>query len=373
MSPHDGYDRDSSCQLPDHWPTRPGARIIWNAQESPRDEQSTDDGFTGAAVLMPTIIYLGGMSRSGSTLAERLLGELPGACPAGEVVHMWRRGVLADEHCGCGELFSGCSFWQKVGEAGFGGWGKVDVGRFEELQRRVDRTRFIPLLAAPALMPAAFRRALDEYLSYYQRLYTAIGEITGCHTVVDSSKHASLAFCLARSQLSVRIVHVVRDPRGVAHSWTKRVSRDVIAGTYMRTQVPARTALQWDTQNAGMDLLASTGFPVLRVRYEDLVAAPQAALREIAAFAGLFRPAGLASWAATAAASGLILVSRTPCQVTGCDSPPAGSRSAETTPGGPPWPRAHGCACPCWRFPGWPATATSGPPRPRRSGARTGR
>ena len=183
----------------------------------------------GAAVLMPTIIYLGGMSRSGSTLAERLLGELPGACPAGEVVHMWRRGVLADEHCGCGELFSGCSFWQKVGEAGFGGWGKVDVGRFEELQRRVDRTRFIPLLAAPALMPAAFRRALDEYLSYYQRLYTAIGEITGCHTVVDSSKHASLAFCLARSQLSVRIVHVVRDPRGVAHSWTKRVSRDVIS------------------------------------------------------------------------------------------------------------------------------------------------
>ena len=236
---------------------------------------------------MPTIIYLGGMSRSGSTLAERLLGELPGACPAGEVVHMWRRGVLADEHCGCGELFSGCSFWQKVGEAGFGGWDKVDVGRFEQLQRRVDRTRFIPLLAAPALMPAAFRRALDEYLSYYQRLYTAIGEITGCHTVVDSSKHASLAFCLARSQLSVRIVHVVRDPRGVAHSWTKRVSRDVIAGTYMRTQVPARTALQWDTQNAGLDLLASTGFPVLRVRYEDLVAAPQAALREIAAFAGL--------------------------------------------------------------------------------------
>jgi hypothetical protein len=203
-------------------------------------------------------------------------------------------GILVDEHCGCGEQFSGCPFWRRVGEAGFGGWDKVDVGRIEELQRRVDRTRFIPLLAAPPLMPPGFRRALDEYLTYYERLYAAIGEVTGCRAVVDSSKHASLAFCLARSPLSVRVVHLVRDPRSVACSWTRRVSRDVVAGTYMRTQAAARTALQWGTQNVGMDLLASTGVPVLRVRYEDLVAAPRAVLREIAAFAGLPRAGGFA-------------------------------------------------------------------------------
>jgi Sulfotransferase family len=238
-------------------------------------------------MLMPTIVYLGGMSRSGSTLAERLLGELPGVCPAGEVVHLWRRGILLDEHCGCGERFSGCPFWRKVGEAGFGGWDRVDVGRFEELQRRVDRTRFIPLLAAPPMMPAGFRRALEEYLTYYQRLYAAISDVTGCGTVVDSSKHASLAFCLAGSSLDVRFVHLVRDPRGVAYSWTRLVNRDVVAGTYMRTQRAARTALQWDSQNIGMELLAPTRAAMLQVRYEDLVTAPQAVLREITAFAGL--------------------------------------------------------------------------------------
>ena len=244
-------------------------------------------------MLEPTILYLGGMSRSGSTLAERLLGELPGVWPAGEVVHMWRRGVLLDEHCGCGERFSACPFWRKVGEVGFGGWDQVDIARFEELQRRVDRTRFIPLLAAPPLMPAGFRRALGEYLTYYQRVYAAIGEITGCHTVVDSSKHASLAFCLARSPFSVRVVHLVRDPRGVAYSWTRRVSRDVVAGTYMRTQTAGRTALQWDTQNIGLHLLAPIQAAMLRVRYEDLVTAPEATLREIASFAGLPTAGGL--------------------------------------------------------------------------------
>lgn len=241
----------------------------------------------GVAVRMPTVVYLGGMSRSGSTLAERLLGELPGVCPAGEVVHMWSRGIVADEHCGCGEPFSACPFWRRVGEAGFGGWDNVDAGRIQALRRRVDRSRFIPLLARPAVMRPAFRRNLEEYLAYYRRLYTAIREVTGCVAVVDSSKHASLAFCLARSGLSVRIVHLVRDPRGVAHSWSRRVSRDVVAGTYMRTQPPAKTALQWASQNTGLDLLAATGVPVLRVRYEDLVTAPHSVLHEIAAFAGL--------------------------------------------------------------------------------------
>jgi hypothetical protein len=244
-------------------------------------------------MFMPTILYLGGMSRSGSTLAERLLGELPGVGPAGEVVHMWRRGILLDEYCACGQRFSACPFWRKVGEVGFGGWDKVDTARFEKLQRRVDRTRFIPLLAAPPLMPPGFRRALDEYLTYYQRLYAAIEEVTGCHTVVDSSKHASLAFCLGRPPFSMRAVHLVRDSRGVAYSWTRWVSRDVVAGTYMRTQKPARTALEWDAQNIGLHLLALTHPTILRVRYEDLVTAPEATLREIASFAGLPVAGGL--------------------------------------------------------------------------------
>jgi hypothetical protein len=241
-------------------------------------------------VQTPLILYLGGMSRSGSTLTERLIGELPRVWPAGEVVHLWSRGVLADEHCGCGEPFSGCPFWRKVGEAGFGGWDKAHASRVEALRERVDRTRFIPLLAAPGLMRPAFRRALGEYTGYYQRLYTAIAEVTGCSIVVDSSKHASLAFCLAQSPLQVRVVHVVRDPRGVALSWARRVGRDVVAGTYMRTQSPARTALEWDSQNAGVGLLAATGVPVLRVRYEDLVASPPAVLARVAEFAGM--PAG---------------------------------------------------------------------------------
>ena len=46
---------------------------------------------------------------------------------------------------------------------------------------------------------------------------------TGTEIVVDSSKHPSLAFCLRTSDVDLRVVHVVRDIRGVAYSWSKTI------------------------------------------------------------------------------------------------------------------------------------------------------
>jgi hypothetical protein len=58
----------------------------------------------------------------------------------------------------------------------------------------------------------------------------------------------------------------------------------------MTTYSPVGTAGLWNAQNGAMQLLARRGTPVLRVRYEDLVDAPEQTLRRVAAFAGV--PAG---------------------------------------------------------------------------------
>ncbi len=71
---------------------------------------------------MSRVLFLGGLGRSGTTLLERILGELPGVTPLGEVVHLWQRGIRADEKCGCGVRFAACPFWQRVGEHAFGGY-----------------------------------------------------------------------------------------------------------------------------------------------------------------------------------------------------------------------------------------------------------
>lgn len=243
------------------------------------------------------VIYLGGLGRSGSTLLERLLGELPGVSAAGEIVHLWQRGVAENERCGCGLDFSACDFWKQVGKEAFGGWDKIDTGQIGRLKDTVDRTRQIPRLSQRNSR-SGFASELAEYSGFYLRVYRAIADVSGCGALVDSSKHASLAFCLSRRQeIDLRVIHVVRDSRAVAYSWTTTVARPEASGSvqqspgsYMTTYSPAKAAGHWNAQNAALQWLARRGTPVLRVRYEDLVAATEQTLRRAATFAGL--PAG---------------------------------------------------------------------------------
>ncbi|GLU46903.1 sulfotransferase [Nocardiopsis ansamitocini] len=235
------------------------------------------------------LVFVGGIGRSGSTLIERLLGELPGVCSVGEVVHMWRRSLVDDEWCGCGEPFSGCSFWRAVGAEAFGGWGRVDAHEVLALKDAVDRTRFVPgLLRAE---PGGHPDLVHRYTALYDRLYAAIAQVSGCRVVVDSSKHASLAACLRlRYHRRMRMLHVVRDPRAVAHSWARRVPRPEATATSPEQEMarypPVRTAVQWMTQNGVLAALARRGVPTQRVRYEDFAAAPEAEFASIASFIG---------------------------------------------------------------------------------------
>ncbi|HWH00150.1 MAG TPA: sulfotransferase, partial [Pilimelia sp.] len=238
---------------------------------------------------MARVLFLGGLGRSGTTLLERVLGEVPGCHALGEVVHLWQRDVRADERCGCGVRFSTCPFWTRVGEEAFGGWDRLDVARVLRLQAAVERTRHIPRLAS-ARLPAAMRADVVEYAGYYTAVYRAAARLTGAAVLVDSSKHSALAHCLrwAAEPVDLRVVHVVRDPRGVAYSWTKTVARPETDGADTMTRYsPTRSALLWTAHNAAFDLLARRDVPLRRIRYESFLADPAGSVRALAGFAGL--------------------------------------------------------------------------------------
>ncbi|WP_460746656.1 sulfotransferase [Nocardiopsis oceani] len=231
------------------------------------------------------------MGRSGSTLIERLLGELPGFCSVGEVVHLWRRGLVENERCGCGLPFADCGFWAEVGKRAFGGWDRVDAHGVLRLKDSVDRTRFLPVLLNGPSGEGALAARSDRYTELYHRLYSAVAEVSGARVIVDASKHASLAACLRwRYGSRMRLLHVVRDPRAVAHSWGKRMARPDASPDSSEQEMArysaGRSALQWMTQNSSLDALARRGTPTLRVRYEDFVADPEGEFGRIADFAG---------------------------------------------------------------------------------------
>ena len=227
------------------------------------------------------VLYVGGTGRSGSTLLDRMLGEIPGFVSVGEVVHLWRRGLAGDQLCGCGERFRACPYWADVGEAAFGGWDRLQPAEVLGLQRSVDRNRFIPLMLAPR---GRYRDRLRRYAHLLGRLYGALASVAGARVVVDSSKHASTAFLLRRVPgVDLRVAHLVRDSRGVAFSWGRRVRRpEVVAGeAYMPTPGAARAGTDWVAYNGLFELLRLTGVPMLLVRYESLVADPRRELERI--------------------------------------------------------------------------------------------
>jgi UDP-N-acetylglucosamine transferase subunit ALG13 len=240
------------------------------------------------------VLFVGGAGRSGTTLLERMLGELPGVQAAGELTHLWQRGVVDDERCSCGAPFSRCAFWQAVGTDAFGGWDGPDVDRLISVRRRVDRTRQISRLAGRSL-PPRLAGLVQEYDDGYLRLHDAIRRVSGTQVVVDSSKRASLAFCLNWSdRVDLRVVHMIRDSRAVAHSCSRLVPRPEVTDggpAFMPRHGALHSALLWNSSNALFALLAARGVPTTVVRYEDLVREPAAVIAHVAAFADVELPA----------------------------------------------------------------------------------
>ena len=234
-----------------------------------------------------TVLYIGGIGRSGSTLLDRMLGQLPGFASVGELVFLWERGLIENERCGCGAAFRNCPFWTAVGERAFGGWGSVDARAAIDRKRSVDRNRYLPLLLAPQASPR-FAARVRPHAEALGRVYRAIADESGADVIVESSKHVSTAALLRRVPgVDLRIVRLIRDPRGVAFSWTKEIERpDSTSGASMMARIgPGTAALRWLSYNALMEI-ARAGRPSALVRYEAVVRRPTQIVEQLAALAG---------------------------------------------------------------------------------------
>jgi hypothetical protein len=242
-----------------------------------------EDGTTPVRVL-----YIGGCGRSGSTLLDRMLGELPRFVSTGEVRFIWQRGLLENQLCGCGTPFRECPFWQSVGEEAFGGWDTLDAQDLVALDRALDRHRYIPLLVAPRLS-RGFEKRLARYVEVLGRLYGAIDRVSGGACIIDSTKDPPFAFLLKRVPgLELRIVHLVRDSRGVAFSWTKNVRKpeDVEVARFMNTYHPVEMGLRWVVYNTCFHVLGRLGIPRMMTRYEEVVSSPRRELQRVVSLLG---------------------------------------------------------------------------------------
>jgi hypothetical protein len=234
------------------------------------------------------VLFVGGWGRCGSTLLDMLLGQVPGLFSAGEIREIWLRGCAENRPCGCGVAFLDCPFWSKVGEQAYGGWDALDLDDLLATRYSADRPWGVPGLLAPQLRPR-LDPALSRYLDALARLYHAIRDVSGASVVIDSSKIPSHALLLRRlDAVDLRVVHLVRDSRGVAYSCQKRVEKRVTTGspTLLPRYGPLGASVRYALHNGLTVLLGPLGVPYMLLRYEDVLEDPAQRLRDVLAHAG---------------------------------------------------------------------------------------
>jgi hypothetical protein len=93
---------------------------------------------------------------------------------------------------------------------------------------------------------------------------------------------------MRRARVDLRCLLVVRDPRGVAHSWSKIIARPEIAGENVNMPRYAATgsALRWSLYSVLFEAVRLLRIPLLVVRYEDFISDPRATIEKILQFAG---------------------------------------------------------------------------------------
>lgn len=230
------------------------------------------------------VLYVAGNGRSGSTLLDVILGQVPGFTPVGEVRNVWDYGLVENRPCGCGEPMRACPTWDAILTSAYGD-ARPDPAQVAAWRERFAQTkRLLPIFARGK--GYAKGAEIRRYLEVLEKLYHGIADATGARVVVDSSKWPTYAFLLNQvPSIDLHVLHLVRDPRACAHSWTRRKQAE--PGRFLDQQGAVYTTSYWVVWNPSIRrLFRGRGDRYHFMRYEDFVSDPRAHINDVLRFVG---------------------------------------------------------------------------------------
>lgn len=218
------------------------------------------------------VVYIAGAGRSGSTLVAGLLGSIEGFLNAGEVRYLFSSRMRSRSiPCGCGHGVEDCEWWQ--------GLAPIIGDDLVEYATGALTLGKLPRMVAGELIPRLRGPRHDALVAAARSLYAGMAGESGADFVVDSSKHPAFALFLSEVLgADLRVVHLVRDPRGVVASWSKPKG-------YLRSHAPGRIIFDWMAYNIASEYLR-TRATYMRVTYEEFILDPPGVLGRILRFAG---------------------------------------------------------------------------------------
>jgi hypothetical protein len=231
---------------------------------------------------IPTLVYVAGYGRSGSTLIDSVLGNHPGVFGGGELTCLFQQ-WMENGTCSCGTSITTCAFWTQVFDRVFQAVPELDCEKAAALTLRTESL-------------TGNRRDVAAYIRLWRATFEAISAVSGRRVIVDSSKSCRLAqfrlpLLARRPGLPVRGIHLVRDPRGVMWSARRGSNRRLENGNASKQLLGGvlRALAGWVYSNAAVELFQRRRPRVrlMRMRYEDMVGEPDQAFERLGGFLGI--------------------------------------------------------------------------------------
>jgi Sulfotransferase family len=257
------------------------------------------------------VVKLTGLGRSGSTILDVVLGTHPQIESVGEVGNIVRNGWISRESlrgipkdrlrvpiCTCGKRLDvlyvdtpeeACPFWSSVRREWVERTDRDSIESYPKLQNDFELKRRWPRLLYEKRRPSAPFRS---YARLTRTFFESIRAVSGKPIIVDSSKSPARALAFGMIPgIDLYVVHFVRDGRGVITSLRKTFKKDLQAGIMWdhKGHPMWKTVVRWTVLNLASEWVCTQLGPerTMRLRYEDFVADPKAALERIGSLIGL--------------------------------------------------------------------------------------
>lgn len=228
------------------------------------------------------VLCITGWCRNGSTIIGNVLGEVPGFFHVGELRYLWLNssGKGSNNLCGCGTELVSCPVWSQVLDLGRPAdvkaedYAAVVTGR----QQACVRTRHTWRVLRRGLS----RPRIRAHAALMTQVYHHVAERMGARVIVDTTKIPGEAALLGYLEGVVPYyVHLVRDPRAVAQSWSREKQ-------YAYVMPAWKSTAYWHGFNlASRAVTRRHRDRSILVRYEDFIAEPDAVIGRVLRLCGI--------------------------------------------------------------------------------------
>lgn len=224
------------------------------------------------------VLFIAGFERSGSTIINRVLGQIHGFIAWGELRDIWEHGKIENRTCTCGASFNNCKAWSQILDEEFEN--TLGITAHQMLQLKKETREAVLLKSLSPFGKFVVSNAPIKYLQGLENLYRAIQTTTNSRVIVDSTKASWYGYILGQlPSIDLHTLHIVRDPRGVCYSLQKRKARGEPECQWYN---PLHASLTWNIKNLGIERLLNLGSKrYLRMRYEDFMMFPEASVKSM--------------------------------------------------------------------------------------------